>query len=136
MYEEELKQTTKDLRRKRYLKKKSRHRPTRTLVQDENEISLLKSDPRVEWVQQQLPKKRVKRDFIDFVQFKNNPRPVEKPSNKNSKNYNNNDNDIKFNDPMWPKLWYIVSISIFIYLFINKSGLICTQEHMLFYFTN
>jgi len=63
---------------------------------DSDEISKLKSFPTVEWVQQQVPKSRSKRDFQKFqsndVNFRSNlPKPV------------------NFNDPMWFKLWYIVS---------------------------
>jgi hypothetical protein len=79
-------------------------------------------------VQQQVPLSRKKRDFIDF--YSNEDQDEQDPDgvhsrlsdyymNRNSnKNYDKNGdliesylenpNNIKFNDPMWSKLWYIV----------------------------
>ena len=49
---------------------------------------------KIEWIQEQIPKSRKKRDFIQ----------IETENNKQE-----NLDDFKFNDPMWSKLWYIVS---------------------------
>jgi hypothetical protein len=63
---------------------------------DMDEISKLKSFATVEWVQQQVPKSRSKRDFQKFQ--------------SNDVNFNSNvPKAVSFNDPMWFKLWYIVS---------------------------
>ena len=56
-------------------------------------------------MQQQIPLSRKKRDYLN-----NYVNDDTFNTNINS-NYNNNNEDIKlkFNDPMWSKLWYIVS---------------------------
>ena len=62
-----------------------------------------KIQKKIEWVQQQIPLSRKKRDFVEFT--------------SNDVNFNSNmDEKVtqnKFNDPMWPKLWYIVSAKRF-----------------------
>ena len=50
---------------------------------------------KVEWIEEQIPKSRQKRDFIQ---------------NYPTEDYSYIDTEqLRFNDVMWPKLWYIVS---------------------------
>lgn len=65
---------------------------------DVSEIRKLKSEPSVEWVQQQVPLSRKKRDFMDYYSNEELNEVV-----------NVDDSSAKLNDPMWSKLWYIVS---------------------------
>ena len=57
----------------------------------------------IEWIQQQSPKSRKKRDYLTNDENFN--------SNLNNDNniYYDESSSMKFNDPMWSKLWYIVS---------------------------
>ncbi|RNA05296.1 hypothetical protein BpHYR1_020430, partial [Brachionus plicatilis] len=73
-------------------------------LRDGAEIRLLESDPSIEWVQEQTPKKRIKRDFMDFE-----PSIFSRFQRKRNfaEDQDKNKDGIKFNDPMWSKLWYI-----------------------------
>lgn len=84
-------------------------------LRDGAEIRLLESDPSIEWIQEQMPKKRIKRDFVDFE-----PSIFARFQRKRNfaEDQDKNKDGIKFNDPMWSKLWYIVS-NIFFSLFTN-----------------
>lgn len=84
---------------------------------DEEEVRLLESDPNIEWVEEQTPKKRVKRDFVDFE-----PSIFSKYQQKRDfleENKDKNKHNIMFNDPMWPKLWYIVSVKFIYFNFLR-----------------
>jgi hypothetical protein len=82
---------------------------------------------KIEWVQEQMPKSRKKRDYLenavenmggsinefasnDIVNIADISFKIEDPPDKNNS---------KFNDPMWSKLWYIVSILIYFYAVFN-----------------
>ena len=53
--------------------------------------ALLENHPHVHWVEQQIAKKRIKRDFSaeDEVELREK-------------------RDVTFNDPKWSKMWYLV----------------------------
>jgi len=59
-----------------------------------SEMKILEEEPKIEWIEEQVPLSRKKRDFVSFEEHINNHK-----SRKKEKNH--------FNDPMWSKLWYI-----------------------------
>ena len=78
---------------------------------DRIELDRLEHAPFVEWVEQQVPKVRKKRDFI----LADRESDDEDVATKNSglggvdEAVTVVEKDLKYNDPMWSKLWYIVS---------------------------
>ena len=54
----------------------------------------LENHPHVHWVEQQVAKTRVKRDY---------------PAAKEQEKVARSKRDVSFNDPKWPKMWYLVS---------------------------
>ena len=54
--------------------------------------ALLENHPHVHWLEQQVAKTRVKRDFS----------AEDEPIKREKR-------DVSFNDPKWPKMWYLVS---------------------------
>jgi len=62
-----------------------------------SEIQILTAEPKIEWIQEQVPLSRKKRDFVSFD---------EHFSHKSSMKQNYHEQR-HFNDPMWSKLWYI-----------------------------
>jgi len=62
-----------------------------------SEIQILTAEPKIEWIQEQVPLSRKKRDFVSFDDHF---------SHKSSMKQNYGEQG-HFNDPMWSKLWYI-----------------------------
>ena len=64
---------------------------------------------KVRWVQQQVVKKRVKRDFLESSSRQERSRSDRRPSRRagtiRSVNYN-------LNDPRWTQMWYLVRLAI------------------------
>ena len=58
----------------------------------------LENHPHVHWVEQQVAKTRVKRDY---------------PAAKEQEEVARSKRDVSFNDPKWPKMWYLVSTRLF-----------------------
>ncbi len=92
---------------------------------------------------------RKKRDFIDY--YSNEDHDEQDAAgvhgrlndyymnrNSNTKQYNkngdliegffNNHMNVKFNDPMWSKLWYIVRITLFISTYVHISSFFLIQS--------
>lgn len=64
-----------------------------------DEVHTLQNEPMIEWIEEQVPKSRKKRDYMDYDDRYMKPLSQEDQVN--------NEDLTKFNDPMWAKLWYI-----------------------------